>query len=407
MASFKRLLAICYVGWMFDFYDLALFSFLLPTVGTDLQLSHSEEAWLLGIALGTSGLGGILFGWLADRYGRKPVMGWTILLFSVGTGLSALAHNATSFFILRGLTGLGIGGEWAVGHALVAESAPQDKRGRASAWLQSGEPAGVALAAIMGLLVAPVIGWRYVMGLSSLTALWALVVRKRMPESPLWENAVARNTPEARARRARSREWLRSVQGLWLMGRALLLATFKLGTYWTCYVWLPKFFITKFHEPIGRSAMWILTAQLGQFAGMMYFGRMADRHGRREAYTVYSILTAISLALLAFAWPWLLEHRPLFWLTMLGLGVGSGCTAGFGALLAELFPTESRNFAMGLTYNLARGAQIFAPFVVSYFAMRWDVSGALGVPLALAILTAMWVWSLPETRHRDLAHIES
>ena len=397
----RTLIAICYLGWMFDFYDLALFSFLLVPVAATFHLSGSQEAWLLGTGLGASGVGGILFGWCADRFGRRSVMVWTILTFSLGTALSAFAPNAEIFLLLRILTGLGIGGEWAIGHALVAESVPPDKRGRAAAWLQSGEPVGVALAAIVGLLLTPYIGWRAVMLGSGCTAFLAFLVRRHVPESPLWEQERGSRA----IRQNESLHWLASGEGLSLMVRAFILALFKLGTYWTCYVWLPKFFLTEFHEPIGRSAMWILTAQLGQFSGMMVFGKFSDRFGRRQAYTLYSAITAIALYLLAFHWSGLLEDKPLFWITMFLLGIGSGCTAGFGALLAELFPTEVRNFAMGTTYNLARGMQIFGPVLVAAFATRWHVAGALSVPLTLAVLTGIWVWTLPETRTRDLAHV--
>lgn len=418
----NSVVALCYVGWLFDFYDLVLFSFLIPFIGPDLGLSVSSEAWLLGIALGASGVGGIVFGWLADRYGRRRVMTWTIVLFSAGTSLSALAPNLGALIALRTVTGLGIGGEWAIGHALVAETTESSHRGRAAALLQTGEPVGVALAAIVGLLLTPLIGWRWVMGLSGISALWALVVRARLPESPLWtkvvrdpSGAAADSSPlagaappagsAARQARERGRAWLLSRSGLWTMFRSFILATFKLGTYWTCYIWLPKFFLTRFHEPIGISALWILTAQAGQFGGMLLFGRFADRIGRRPTYAIYSAITAIALATLAFDWRTLLQTRPLFWSVMLLLGFGSGCTAGFGSLFSELFPTEVRNFAMGTAYNLARGMQLFAPPLVAFFALRWDLAGALSVPLVLAIATGCWIWVLPETRGRNLAEV--
>jgi MFS family permease len=395
-AIMNRIIPLCYVGWAFDFYDLALFSFLLTAIGPEFGLSPTQESWLLGTALGASGLGGLFFGWLADRWGRRPLMTWTILLYSLGTALSALTHSFPVFFALRFIAGLGIGGEWAIGHALVAESVPADRRGRAAALLQSGEPVGVAMAAVAGLLIMPHTGWRAVTFVSGLTALWAIVVRRYLPESTLWQHATEQS---------RAREWIRSPEGIWTFLRAWGLATFKLGTYWTCYIWLPKFFITRFHEPIARSALWILSAQAGQFFGMLLFGRLADRYGRREAYTVYSILSALALASLALGWESLLQNRPLFWVTMLGLGVGSGCTAGFGSLLSELFPTEVRNLGMGAAYNLARGMQLFAPPLVAFFFLRWDITGALGVPWFFALLTAAWVWTLPDTRKRDLGRI--
>jgi MFS family permease len=392
---------ICFVGWMFDFYDLVLFSFLLIPIGHELHLTQTQEAVLLGIALGGSGIGGILFGYLSDLFGRKRIMTWTILLYSLGTALTAFAWGPLSLLIFRALTGLGVGGEWAVGHALLAESAPGHMRGRASAMLQSGEPVGVALAAVTGLLVAPLVGWRAVFLISSASAGVAFIVRRHLPESPLWRKQKEERLSPAAAMKVIARNRLLSplVKG-WLLG------VFKLGTYWTCYTWLPKFLQNEFHQTIGMSALWILTAQFGQFLGMMIFGLAADRIGRRRSFTVFSLLTAVALYPLAFHWEALLPHAALFWGTMFALGLGSGCTAGFGALLAELFPTEVRNFAMGTSYNCARGVQFFAPIVVSAFVAAYGLKGGLGVPFALAFATATWVWTLPETRRRNLASIQ-
>ena len=128
-----RVWLIAFLGWMFDFYDLILFSFLLIPIGKDLSLSESEESILLGVALGASGVGGILFGYLSDRYGRKRVMTWTIGLYSLGTALCAFSTGAMSLLVYRLLTGLGVGGEWAVGHALLQEASPSHMRGRAAA----------------------------------------------------------------------------------------------------------------------------------------------------------------------------------------------------------------------------------------------------------------------------------
>jgi MFS family permease len=395
-----RIWLISVAGWMFDFYDLVLFSFLLVPIGKDLGLTTSEEAVLLGVALGASGIGGIVFGYLADRFGRRSVMSWTILVYSIGTALTALSTGFWSVLVFRLITGLGVGGEWAVGHALVAESTPARMRGRGSALLQAGEPVGVGLAAIVGFLVAPIVGWRTVLLASSATVLLAFIARRHLPESRLWNAQREASLSPIAAMRLM---WQRGLVSLALRG--WLLGVFKLGTYWTCYTWLPKFLQTQFHQPMGRSAMWMLTAQLGQFLGMLAFGTLADRHGRRRLFTAYSLLTACALYPLAFHWEWLLERPGLFWTALFSLGLGSGCTAGFGALLAELFPTDVRNFAMGTTYNMARGVQFFAPVIVNQFVMVYGLAGGLSVPLVLALLTATWVWTLPETRHRNLAAI--
>src|SRR5262249_17317785 len=127
-------------------------------------------------------------------------------------------------------------------------------------------------------------------------------------------------------------------------------------------------------------------------------GQVSDRFGRRIAYSIYSLLTAVALATLAFRWRALEPQPVLFWAVMALLGFGSGGTAGFGALLAELFPTEVRSMAMGTTYNLARSVQLGAPVLVAWAAGLAGLAGGLSVPLVLALGTAAWVWVLPETR---------
>ncbi len=397
-----RIWLIAFLGWMFDFYDLMLFSFLLIPIGHDLHFSEAEESVLLGVALGASGIGGILFGYLSDRYGRKTVMTWTIGLYSLGTALCAAATGTLSLLVFRLLTGLGVGGEWAVGHALVQEASPGHMRGRAAAFLQAGEPLGVGVAAIMGLLATPVLGWRLVFLVSSATAILAFVARRHLPESELWKR---QKEDQLSPRRALA--WMYRHNFVAPLLKGWILGVFKLGTYWTCYVWLPRFLQQQFGQPVGRSAVWILTAQSGQLVGMLAFGFIADRYGRRQAYTAYSILTAAAIYGLAFHWQWLLLEPARFWTVMLAMGIGSGCTAGFGALLAELFPTHVRNFAMGTSYNCARGVQFFAPLLVSFFVGLYGVRGGLSVPMVLALATAGWVWTLPETRHRDLARIDA
>jgi MFS family permease len=381
-----RLYLFALLGWTFDFYDLVLLGFLKESIGHTFHLSPAAEAWMLGVALSTSGLGGIASGYFADRYGKRSVLTVTILLYSFGSLLSGLAPSFALLLVGRGIVGLGVGGEWAIGHGMLAEAVAASKRGRASAAWQAGEPVGVILAAAAGYLVLPLVGWRWVMIGSSATALLALVVRKSV------------HLPNERATRRvtwgdLSRAKIGKVAVLaWVLG------VLKLGTYWTCYTWLPSFLKNEMHQPVARSLTWIITAQAGQFLGMLVFGMVADRVGRRVAFTVFSLLTAAALAPLALAYGWLSDHPLAFWGTMFSLGLGSGCTAGFGALLAELYPKEVRGTAMGATYNLARAAQLGAPVLVRHAVLLYGLTGGLGVPLILALCTASWVWTLPETR---------
>jgi MFS family permease len=390
-----RLFLFAFFGWAFDFYDLVLLGFLKSVVGRDFGLSHSAEAWMLGVALGASGIGGIVSGLLADRFGKRKLLAATILTYSVGSLVCGLAPSLSWFLAGRALVGLGVGGEWAIGHGMVAEAVNPSARGRASAALQAGEPVGVMLAAFSGYVLMPLIGWRWVMIGSSATALLAFVARRsiHLPDEPA--------STHSRIGDLASPPIAKRLFLAWMLG------VFKLGTYWTCYTWLPGFLIRDMNQGIGRSLAWVVTAQVGQFAGMLSFGVISDRFGRRPAFSSFSALTAAAIAPLAFSWTWLSDHPFFFWLAMLCLGIGSGCTAGFGALLAELFPTELRSTAMGTTYNLARSVQLGAPILVGYAVAQHGMAGGLTVPLALAIATGTWVWTLPETRGIPLPSLAS
>ncbi len=381
-----------FLGWTFDFYDLVLLGFIKDGVARDLHLSHTAESWLLGAGLGASGLGGLVAGALADRLGKRTILSVTVLVYSVGSLICGLAPNATVFFAGRLTQGIGIGGEWAIGHGMLAEAVAPRMRGRAAAALQAGEPFGVAIAALVGYLVLPHVGWRAVLVGSSVTALLAVAARAsvHLPDRP---SAAVTRPYLAELRAAAHVPGLpRRFVAAWLLG------VFKLGTYWSCYTWLPTFLTHGMHQSVGRSLTWMVTAQVGQLGGMLSFGAISDRLGRRPAFALYSLLTAAAVGTLAARWNVLLLHPPLFWTVMFALGVGSGCTAGFGALLAELYPAEVRGAAMGATYNLARAAQLLTPLLVGLMVARHGLGGGLAVPCALALATASWVWVLPETR---------
>jgi MFS family permease len=383
--AIARLYLFALLGWAFDFYDLVLLGFIKDHVFETLHVSTVAQSWLLGVALGASGIGGIVAGALSDRVGKRTMLAWTVFIYSLGSLVCGLAPNVWTFVLGRAIVGLGVGGEWAIGHGMLAEAVAPERRGRWAAALQSGEPLGVAMATLVGSFVLPRVGWRAVLIGSSATALIALAARRsvHLPNVPSPHGGSVKALARARVGGRLAAAWL--------------LGVFKLGTYWTCYTWLPSF-LREMHQSIARSTTWILTAQLGQLLGMLTFGAVSDRLGRRPAFAIYSLLTASAIAPLAFAWESLSARPPLFWTTMFLLGVGSGCTAGFGALLAELFPTEVRGVAMGTTYNLARGVQLLAPVLVQAAVARAGLTGGLSVPLALALATASWVWVLPETR---------
>ncbi|MBI4580659.1 MAG: MFS transporter [Planctomycetes bacterium] len=401
------ILGMCWAGWLFDFYDLMLLSFLLVPIRRDLGLGEDALSLLLGSSLAATALGGILFGYLADRVGRKTVLTWTILVYSFGTFLCGNANSFASLLVFRIITGLGVGGEWATGQTLVGETFPAAMRARFAAVMQTGAPLGIALAAVVGGFLEPTLadafgpqwGWRGCFFISLAPALLVIIIRKFMPESDVW---LARRRTEPVNRRGQLAELLgtRALRRLFFLG--LVLAMTDMSAYWFTYAWLPKYLYDQLGFSMAKSGIWMLVTQLGGFIGYLTFGMFADWKGRRIAYTGFSLIWAVGL--LAVTWFWnVIAVWP--WLTlgfMFLVGVGTGNFSGYGPIFAEIFPTRIRNTAMGTAFNLARGVQFFTPLVITYVARHYGLGGGVSLAAFFAIFTGLWVWTLPETRGRRI-----
>ncbi len=396
------ILGMCWAGWLFDFYDLMLFSFLLVPIRKSLGLDEVSLSLLLGSSLAATALGGILFGYLADRFGRRAVLSWTILVYSIGAFLCGTASGFLSLLLFRVWTGLGVGGEWATGQTLVGETFPAKVRGRFAAVMQTGAPLGIALAALVGGFVEPALasrfgeewGWRGCFFISVVPALLVVLIRKAMPESDVWTALRERGHAEERGRITTLLS--PGLRRLFVLG--LVLAVTDMSAYWFTYAWLPKYLYDQLGFSMAKSGIWMLVTQAGGLIGYLSFGAVADWRGRRVAYTIYSLVWAAGLLAVTWfwgriaVWPWL----TLCFMFLVGLGTGN--FSGYGPIFTEIFPTKIRSTAMGTAFNLARGVQFFTPLAVTLVATRFGLAGGISLAAFFAVFTGLWVWLLPETK---------
>ena len=229
---------LSWAGWVFDFYDLVLFTFLISQLQNSLHFSAEMLALCLGLSLFATGLGGIIFGALGDKYGRKKVLQWTIILYSIGTLLCAFSWSFYSLVLFRFITGLGVGGEWATGQIYINETFPDDLRAKFGAFMQSGAPVGVILASIVGGVITPLIGWRFTFMISIIPAITVIFIRRYLKESDVWiqnkDQYVNKNIFQE-FKELLSKEYRK----IFLI--SLILCIFGMSAYWYTYSWLPTY----------------------------------------------------------------------------------------------------------------------------------------------------------------------
>jgi len=398
-----RILLMSWAGWTFDFYDLILYTFLLIPIKKELLLSDVEVSFVLGASLAATAVGGILFGYLSDKFGRKNVLQWTILTYSFGTFLSGFAGDIWMLLIFRIITGLGVGGEWGTGQTYIGETFPPKVRGKYGAFMQTGAPIGIALASVVGGYVTPLIGWRWSFFISVLPALLVVFIRKRLPESDMWIEHKANASRDTLSRVNESKfKLLFGPEYRKIFILSLVLAIFDMSAYWFTYSWMPGYLHEQREFSMAKSAAWMLITQAGGFIGYFTFGYVADKLGRRPAYSIYSVIMATGLVMITILWDLIIAYNWLILFCMFTVGFGTGMFGGYGPLFSELFPTKVRNTAMGAAFNVARGIQFLTPVIIAWIAKDYGLSGGIFIASIFALLTGIWIWTFPETKGKVL-----
>ncbi|PYT73245.1 MAG: MFS transporter [Acidobacteria bacterium] len=384
------------LGWMLDAMDVMLYSFVLAYLMTEFGITKSTGGLLNSLTLIASAIGGLFFGILADRIGRTRALMASILVYSLASAACGLSHSIPQLATFRFLLGLGMGGEWSSGAALIAETWRAEHRGRALGLMQSAYAIGEAVAAIVVLMVFPHFGWRAVFFAGVLPALLVLWIYRGVPEPELWKNR-SKEKKSGVFRKLLQRDVLRN--GI----LATTMNAFSMFGYWGLFTWIPSFLSLPASSG-GRGLSLVvgttfyLVLSPGKWLGYASFGFFADAFGRRKPYFTYLLVAAILVPLYA-------AIRSPVLLLLLGPFVaffGTGFFSGYAAIASELFPGEIRAAAMGLSYNLGRGLSAVAPFAVGAMATRFGFLPAFFLLAGAFLAAAFLALLLPETRGREL-----
>jgi MFS family permease len=428
----RRTLLAAALGWMLDAFDAMLYALVLTHVMRDLGMSKATSGLLYTLTLLASGVGGVLFGFLADRVGRKRALMLSILTYSICSFASGLSTTVLMLAVFRFILGLGMGGEWNTGATLVAETWPDEFRAKAISMVQSSWAIGYALAALVAGVVLRYANWRMVFFVGILPAIVTLWIQSRVPESPMW---IAHNQdhplspprsqstpsnldngalPSLRTQRTPRLENSNSGDDSFsLIFRApyrkstvvlLLLNFFGMFGWWGLFTWIPPYLSLPVEQGgrgfgvMGTTALLVVLNLFGMFPGYASFGWVADHLGRRKSFILYTFGAALLVPVYALA-------RSPFALLVLGTIVaffGTGFFSGSGIIASEIFPTRVRARALGFTYNGARALSSVAPWIIGWVGQTKGLSWAFYLCGAGFLFACLMATQLPETKGRSL-----
>jgi SHS family lactate transporter-like MFS transporter len=363
-----------FLGWTLDAFDFFLVVFTLTAIGREFGVTDAKMAATIAITLAFRPVGAFVFGLMADRYGRRLPLMLSLIFFSIMEVLSGLAPNYTTFFVLRALFGIGMGGEWGVGASLAMEKAPHQRRGLLSGFLQEGYACGYLLAAIVYFLVFPRFGWRPLFFIGGLPALLALYVRWGVTESEVWL-------------KARHADWSslgRSIVSHWrlFLYLVVLMTMMNFVSHGTQDMY-PTFLQRDWGFTPGRRAALTAFSMVGAIIGGLLFGHLSDRIGRRRA-----IISALCGAILTIP---LWAYAPSLPLLVLGAFVMQFMVQGawgvIPAHITELAPDGVRGFLPGFAYQCGVAMAGSVAVIEAVFAERTSYALAMS-------LTAVTVFSL-------------
>jgi MFS family permease len=383
------------LGYAMDGFDLLILGFMLRLISADLGFGPAQGASLVTATLTGAVIGGVVFGMLSDRIGRIRVLTWTIVLFAVFTGMCALAQGYWDLLAYRTIAGIGLGGEFGIGMALVAEAWPASMRGRVSSYVGLGWQLGVLAAAILTPMLLPIIGWRGMFAIGILPAVAAYFIRHSLHEPDVFVERTAGKPKSSLpiGLLIKDAETTKTSIGM------IFLCSVQNFGYYGVMIWLPNYLSTRFGYGLAQSATWTAVTIAGMAVGIFLFGQAADRLGRRPAFITYMLGAAI----MVFVYSKLTD--PIALLiggAVMGLFV-NGMLGGYGALMSELYPTAARATAQNVLFNLGRAVGGLGPIVVTAVAAAYgfDTAIALLALLYLADIVVFW-FLIPDRRGAEL-----
>ncbi len=388
------------VGYAMDGFDLLILGFMLSAISADLNLTPAQSGSLVTWTLIGAVVGGIAFGALSDRYGRVRVLTWTIVLFAVFTGLCAIAQGYWDLLIYRTIAGIGLGGEFGIGMALAIEAWPAKHRAKAASYVALGWQVGVLAAALLTPVLLPHIGWRgmFVVGIFPAFVAWYL--RTRLHEPEIFSQKQTELSTQKISKLESFKLLVKDKATTKVSLGIVVLTSVQNFGYYGIMIWMPNFLSKQLGFSLTKSGLWTAVTVCGMMAGIWIFGRLADRIGRKPSFLLFQLGAVISI----ITYSQLTDPTAMLVAgAFLGMFV-NGMMGGYGALMAEAYPTEARATAQNVLFNLGRAVGGLGPVVVGAIVSAYSFSIAIAFLAVIYVIDMVaTVFLVPELKGKELS----
>ncbi|MBT2763013.1 MFS transporter [Paenibacillus sp. ISL-20] len=398
----KKTVVASVAGLTLEGMDIMFVSFAMTMIISEFNIDFATGGLISSITNIGMLLGGTIFGILADKFGRVKVFANTVLLFAIGTALTGLAANIEQVYIFRFIAGLGAGGEYGIGMALVAEAWPKNKQGRASSYVSVGAQYGVILAALLSAVILPFLGWRALFFVGVVPVIFAVIVRKNLEESPEWLAAQKNKETNKQHEKGKLAQLFETPRTSLTTISLIIMATVQIAGYNGLMIWLPSMLQKSQGLSVSSSALWTISTAVGMIIGMLAFGLFMDRFGAKRAFGIFLLASACAVFLYSYA-------AGSVAILIGGAIVGffsNGMFAGYGALISSFYPVQIRSTATNTIFNFGRAIGGFSPIFVGYILQSYDMTVVMIYLAALYCISLIFMLTLKKGPSEVLQPVE-
>ncbi|WP_282801559.1 MFS transporter [Secundilactobacillus kimchicus] len=389
----KWTIASTSAGFALENMDVMFLSFALSSIISDLHINGAQAGLISSITNLGMLAGGILFGLLADRFGRVKTFSHTVFIFAFATAAMYFANNITLVYLFRFIAGIGAGGEYGVGITLIAENFAHNKIGKMTSVAAIGGQIGAVLAAIGASVIIPMLGWRALFVFGLVPVALTYFIRRHLHESD--EFIAAKRAQSDSKKRVRIRELFKTPRLAYQTLALMVMVVVQIAGYFGLMNWLPSIMQQKLGLSVSGSSIWMIATIAGMSVGMMTFGSILDYFGPRRAFGFFLLASAFAVFGMTFAYN---QVTLLIAGAVLGF-FSNGMFGGYGAVISRLYPTEIRSTANNVIVNVGRAIGGFSSVVIGLLMDHYSLLIVMGFLASLYVISFATMLTIPALKH--------